>query len=104
MKNKTLLLILGRGEKLEGFISIIFSTKAIFLGSIKKKLTNNNLIKSEFRSSIIDRNNNLIAKTVISYNVGINPNLVIDKINFSLAFISDFSSLLSLPLVFFFES
>jgi len=60
-------------------ISIIFSTKAIFLGSIKKKLTNNNLIKSEFRSSIIDRNNNLIAKTVISYNVGINPNLVIDK-------------------------
>ena len=60
-------------------VSIIFSTKAIFLGSLKKKLTNKNLIKSEFRSSIIDRNNNLIAKTVISYNVGINPNLVIDK-------------------------
>ena len=60
-------------------ISIIFSTKAIFLGSIKKKLTNNNLIKSEFRSSIVDRNENLIAKTIVTNNVGVNPNLVIDK-------------------------
>ena len=60
-------------------VSIIFSTKAIFLGSLSAKIKNKNLIKSEFRSSIIDRNNNLIAKTIITQNVGINPKLVIDK-------------------------
>ncbi|MDC0853836.1 penicillin-binding protein 2 [Candidatus Pelagibacter sp.] len=60
-------------------LSIIFSTKAIFLGSLKKNLSNKNLIESEFRSSILDRNGNIIAKTIITNNVGINPNLVIDK-------------------------
>ena len=60
-------------------VSLIFSTKAVFLGSLKKKITNKNLIESEFRSSIVDRNGNIIAKTIITNNVGINPNLVIDK-------------------------
>ena len=60
-------------------VSIIFSTKALFLGSLNPKIKNKNLIKTEFRSSIIDRNGNLIAKTIITHNVGINPNLVIDK-------------------------
>ena len=60
-------------------VSLIFSTKAVFLGSLKKKITNNNLLESEFRSSILDRNGNIIAKTIITNNVGINPNLVIDK-------------------------
>tara|TARA_B110000014_G_scaffold216094_1_gene170059 strand:+ start:59 stop:445 length:387 start_codon:yes stop_codon:yes gene_type:complete len=60
-------------------LSIIFSTKALFLGSLKKKITNKNLIELEFRSSIVDRNGNLIAKTIITSNVGIDPKLVIDK-------------------------
>ena len=60
-------------------ISIIFSTKAVYLGSLKKNITQNKLIKSEFRSGIVDNNGNIIAKTVITNNVGINPNLVIDK-------------------------
>ena len=60
-------------------VSLIFSAKAVFLGSLKKKITNKNLIESEFRSSIVDRNGNIIAKTIITNNVGINPNLVIDK-------------------------
>jgi len=60
-------------------VSLIFSTKAVFLGSVKKKITNKNLIESEFRSSILDRSGNIIAKTIITNNVGINPNLVIDK-------------------------
>ena len=60
-------------------ISIIFSTKAVYLGSLEKKITQNKLIKSEFRSGIVDNNGNIIAKTVITNNVGINPNLVIDK-------------------------
>ena len=68
-------------------LSIIFSSKALFLGSLKKKVTNKNYTESEFRSSIIDRNGNLIAKSIVTNNVGINPNLVIDKnkllLNFS---------------------
>ncbi len=60
-------------------ISIIFSTKAIYLGSLKKDKVANININTEFRSSIVDRNENLIAKTVVTQNVGINPNLVIDK-------------------------
>ncbi len=60
-------------------VSVIFSTKTIFLGSFKKNISNKNLIISEFRSSILDRNGNLIAKTIITNNVGINPKLVIDK-------------------------
>jgi len=60
-------------------ISIIFSAKAIYLGSLKKDKIANININIEFRSSIVDRNENLIAKTVVTQNVGINPNLVIDK-------------------------
>ena len=60
-------------------VSLIFSTKTIFLGSLKKNILKKNFSKSEFRSSILDRNGNIIAKTVITNNVGINPKLVIDK-------------------------
>ena len=60
-------------------ISIIFSTKAIYLGLLKKDKVANININSEFRSSIVDRNENLIAKTIVIQNVGINPNLAIDK-------------------------
>ncbi len=35
--------------------------------------------KKEIRSNIVDRNNNILAKTIITRNMGINPNLVIDK-------------------------
>ncbi len=60
-------------------VSFIFSTKAVYLGSLKKEVSNKKLIESEFRSSIIDRSGNIIAKSIITNNVGINPNLVIDK-------------------------
>ena len=60
-------------------VSIIFSTKAVFLSSLEKKIYNKNLVESEYRSSIVDRNGNIIAKTIVTNNVGINPNLVIDK-------------------------
>ena len=59
-------------------LSIIFSTKALFLGSLEKKIKKN-IIESEFRSSIVDRKGNLIAKSIITYNAGIDPKLVIDK-------------------------
>ncbi len=60
-------------------LSIIFSSKAIYLSSLKKNIKKVQISKSEFRSSIIDRNGNIIAKTIVTYNVGINPTQVIDK-------------------------
>ncbi len=60
-------------------VLLIFSLKAFYLTG--KKLPQKNIIgsKKEIRSNIIDRNNNILAKTVITRNIGINPNLVIDK-------------------------
>ncbi len=60
-------------------VLLIFSLKAFYLTG--KKLSENNKInsKNEIRSNIIDRNNNILAKTVVTRNIGINPNLVIDK-------------------------
>ena len=59
-------------------IFIIFSLKIIFLGKtniIKKEFSSNN----EFRSTILDRNGVVIAKSVITKNIGINPKEIIDK-------------------------
>ena len=60
-------------------VLIIFSLKAFYLTG--KKLHKNNIIspKIDIRSNILDRNNNILAKTIITRNIGINPNLVIDK-------------------------
>ena len=60
-------------------ISIIFSIKSIYLGFLKKNVIKNLSNNTNFRSSILDRNGNIIAKSVFTTNVGINPNLVIDK-------------------------
>ncbi len=60
-------------------VLLIFSLKAFYLTG--KKLPINNIVssKKELRSNIVDRNNNILAKTIITRNIGINPNLVIDK-------------------------
>ncbi len=60
-------------------IAIIFSSKVILLSLEKKVFTNKVLKKENFRSSIIDKEGNILAKTVSVINIGINPNLVIDK-------------------------
>ena len=60
-------------------ISIIFSSKALYLGSLKKNENNIEVAKLDYRASLIDRDGNILAKTVITNNVGINPNLVINK-------------------------
>ena len=61
------------------FIAIIFSSKTIYL-SLKKKPETKNIVKKEkFRASIMDRDGNIIAKTVRVTNLGINPNQVINK-------------------------
>jgi len=59
--------------------AFIFSFKAIYLGSLEKDIYKKIVSKSNNRSTIIDREGNIVAKTVITKNIGINPNLVIDK-------------------------
>ena len=60
-------------------ISIIFSSKTIYLGLKTKSKIENFKEKEKFRASIMDRDGNIIAKTVRVSNLGINPNQVIDK-------------------------
>ena len=60
-------------------IALIFSSKVILL-SLEDKVFIKKISKKEnFRSSIIDKERNILAKTVPIINIGINPNLVIDK-------------------------
>ncbi len=60
-------------------LAVIFSSKVIFL-SIKKIPEIQKVTKKEnFRSSILDKDGNILAKSVPIVNLGINPNLVINK-------------------------
>ena len=60
--------------------SLLFSIKIFYFGSLfNKKIIKGSIIKKNFRSDIIDRNGNIIARSVITSNIGINPKLVKDK-------------------------
>ena len=60
-------------------LAVIFSSKVILL-SIKKIPEIQKVSKKEnFRSSILDKDGNILAKSVPIINLGINPNLVINK-------------------------
>ena len=79
-------------------IFIIFSLKTIYLSKenfVKKSFSLNN----EFRSTILDRNGVVLAKSIITNNIGINPKEIINKdkllINLKLIFPNkDFSQIL----------
>ena len=60
-------------------IAVIFSSKVILLSLEDKVFIKKILKKENFRSSITDKDGNILAKTVPIINIGINPNLVIDK-------------------------
>ena len=62
-------------------ICSIYSIKAFYLGSLhsKQKIKNINQVKTNFRADIIDHDGNLMAKTVNTLTVGINPNLIINE-------------------------
>ncbi len=60
-------------------ITIIFTSKTIYLGFKKTNQTQTLKEKEKYRASIMDRNGNIIAKTVRVTNLGINPNQVINK-------------------------
>ena len=60
-------------------LAIIFSSKVILL-SVKKIPEIQKIVKKDnFRSSILDNEGNILAKGVPVVNIGINPNLVINK-------------------------
>ena len=59
-------------------IFIIFCSKLVYLGQLEP-IPSNKSLNSDFRSTILDRNGNILAKTVITKNIGINPKEVIDK-------------------------
>ena len=60
-------------------LAIIFSSKVILL-SLKKSPEIQKIVKKDnFRSSILDNEGNILAKSVPVINLGINPNLVINK-------------------------
>ena len=60
-------------------ITIIFSSKTIYLGFKKTNQTQTVKEKEKYRASIMDRNGNIIAKTIRVTNLGINPNQLINK-------------------------
>ncbi len=60
-------------------ITIIFTSKTIYLGFKKTNQTQTVKEKEKYRASIMDRYGNIIAKTVRVTNLGINPNQVINK-------------------------
>ncbi len=60
-------------------LAIIFSSKVVLLSAKKIPETKKVVKKENFRSSILDRDGNILAKSVPIINLGINPNLVINK-------------------------
>ncbi len=60
-------------------LAIIFSSKVILLSIKKIPEIQKTAKKDNFRSSILDNEGNILAKSVPIINLGINPNLVINK-------------------------
>ena len=59
----------------------IYSIRVLYLGVLHSKIDTHitHTIKSNYRADIIDKNGNFLVKTVNTIDVGIHPNLVIDK-------------------------
>tara|TARA_Y100000741_G_C18247719_1_gene556140 strand:+ start:179 stop:1870 length:1692 start_codon:yes stop_codon:yes gene_type:complete len=62
-------------------ISFIYSIKVFYLSSLNSKIKIEKLItlKKNYRADILDNNGNFLAKTLPTTDIGINPNLIIDK-------------------------
>tara|TARA_B100001741_G_scaffold303725_1_gene294121 strand:+ start:1172 stop:2836 length:1665 start_codon:yes stop_codon:yes gene_type:complete len=60
-------------------IFIIFSLKVLYFGSIQVDDNIKPIIKENFRSDIIDRNGQILAKSILTTNIGIDPKNVINK-------------------------
>ena len=62
-------------------ICTIYSIRVLYLGSLHSKMDTNVTppIKSDYRADIIDNKGNFLVKSVRTIDIGINPNLVVDK-------------------------
>ena len=62
-------------------ICTIYSIRVLYLGSLHAKIDSYVVppIKSNYRADIIDNNGNFLVKSVRTIDIGINPNLVVDK-------------------------
>jgi len=62
-------------------ICTLYSIRVLYLGSLHFKMDTNvtPLIKSDYRADIIDNKGNFLVKSVRTIDIGINPNLVVDK-------------------------
>ena len=62
-------------------ICTIYSIRVLYLGSLHSKMDTNFTppIKSDYRADIIDNKGNFLVKSVRTIDIGINPNLVVDK-------------------------
>ena len=60
-------------------IAVIFASKTNYLGLKKTNQIQTVKKKEKYRASIMDRDGNIIAKTVRVTNLGINPNQLINK-------------------------
>ena len=84
-KNKSNLIITFNRIAFIFFIFIIictiYSIRVLYLGSLHSKMDTNFTppIKSDYRADIIDNKGNFLVKSVRTIDIGINPNLVIDK-------------------------
>ena len=84
-KNKSNLIITFNRIAFIFFIFIIictiYSIRVLYLGSLHSKIDTNVTppIKSDYRADIIDNKGNFLVKSVRTIDIGINPNLVVDK-------------------------
>ena len=84
-KNKSNLIITFNRIAFIFFIFIIictiYSIRVLYLGSLHSKMDTNVTppIKSDYRADIIDNKGNFLVKSVRTIDIGINPNLVVDK-------------------------
>ena len=82
------------------FICLIYSMRVLYLSNLNSKISTviSQPIKSNYRADIIDNSGNFLVKSVRTIDVGINPNLTMDKkkliINLQLIFQNkDFSTI-----------
>ena len=62
-------------------VCFIYSVKVFYLSSLSSKIKIEKLtpLKKNYRADILDNSGNFIAKTLPTTDIGINPNLIIDK-------------------------
>ena len=62
-------------------ICFIYSIKVFYLSSLssKIKIEKSKFLKKDYRADILDNNGNFLVKTLSTTDIGINPNLIIDK-------------------------